>query len=134
VLDVVAENAARLCDANDALIERPEGDKLRIVAKYGAMPLLEFVPFSRGVPSGRAVLDRQTIHVHDILAEIETEYPDGRIPQQVTGTRTMLITPLLREGGAIGCIAVRRTEVRPFTDKQIKLIKTCQADSDLEER
>jgi len=124
VLDVVAENAARLCDANDALIERPEGDKLRIVAKYGAMPLLEFVPFSRGVPTGRAMLDRQTIHVHDILAEIETEYPDGRIPQQVTGTRTMLITPLPREGGAIGCIAVRRTEVRPFTDKQIKLLKT----------
>ena len=124
MLDVVAENAARLCDANDALIERPEGDKLRIVAKYGAMPLLEFVPFSRGVPTGRAMLDRQTIHVHDILAEIETEYPDGRIPQQVTGTRTMLITPLPREGGAIGCIAVRRTEVRPFTDKQIKLLKT----------
>jgi GAF domain-containing protein len=124
VLNVVAENAARLCDANDALIERPEGNKLRIVAKYGAMPLVEFVPFSRGVPTGRAVLDRQTIHVHDILAEIETEYPDGRIPQQVTGTRTMLITPLLREGGAIGCIAVRRTEVRPFTDKQIKLLKT----------
>ncbi len=66
MLDVVAENAARLCDANDALIERPEGDKLRIVAKYGAMPLLEFVPFSRGVSTGRAVLDRQTIHVHDI--------------------------------------------------------------------
>ena len=124
MLDVVAENAARLCDANDALIERPEGDKLRIVAKYVAMPLLEFVPFSRGVPTGRAMLDRQTIHVHDILAEIETEYPDGRIPQQVTGTRTMLITPLPREGGAIGCIAVRRTEVRPFTDKQIKLLKT----------
>src|SRR5262245_44106992 len=124
VLNVVAENAARLCDANDALIERPEGDKLRIVAKYGAMPPVEFVPFSRGVPTGRAVLDRQTIHIHDILREIETEYPDARIAQQVTGTRTMLITPLLREGGAIGCIAVRRTEVRPFTEKQIALLKT----------
>jgi signal transduction histidine kinase len=124
VLDAVAENAARLCDAIDGVISRPEGDKLRLVAKYGAMPVPEFLPFSRGFPAGRAVLDRQTIHVHDILAEIETEYPDARIPQQLTGTRTVLMTPLLREGVAIGCISVRRTEVRPFTDKQIALLKT----------
>ncbi len=124
VLDVVAENAARLCDAVDAVISRPEGDKLRVVAKYGAMPVPEFLPFTRGFPAGRTILDRQMIHVRDILAEIETEYPDARIPQQLTGTRTVLITPLLREGVSIGAISVRRTEVRPFTDKQIKLLET----------
>src|SRR4029453_14902232 len=120
---VVAENAARLCDAIDGVIGLPEGDKLRIVAKYGEMPAPRPVPLTRDFPAGRVVVDRQTIHIHDILAEIETEYPDARIPQQLTGTRTVLNTPLLREGMAIGYIAVRRTEVRPFTEKQIALLK-----------
>ena len=124
VLDVVAENAARLCDAVDGVVGRREGDELRIVAKYGAIPSPDTVPLTRGFPAGRAVLDRQTIHIHDILTEIETEYPDARIAQQLTGTRTVLNTPLLREGVAIGYIAVRRTEVRPFTEKQIALLKT----------
>ena len=124
VLDIVAKTAARLCDAIDGVIGLPEGDKLRIVAKYGAMPSPDTVPLTRGFPAGRVVLDRETVHIHDILAEIDTEYPDARIPQQLTGTRTVLNTPLLREGVAIGYIAVRRTEVRPFTDKQITLLKT----------
>src|SRR5262249_1546156 len=120
----VAENAARLCDAIDGVIGRPEGDKLRVVAKYGAMPAPDFLPFSRGIPVGRAVRDRQTIHVHDIAEEIGTEYPDADTPQRLTVTRTLCVTPLLREGVAIGYIAVRRTAVRPFTDKQIALLKT----------
>ena len=124
VLDIVTKTAARLCDAIDGVIGLPEGDKLRIVAKYGAMPSPDTVPLTRGFPAGRVVLDRETVHIHDILAEIDTEYPDARIPQQLTGTRTVLNTPLLREGVAIGYIAVRRTEVRPFTDKQITLLKT----------
>src|SRR5262245_32691107 len=124
VLDMVAENAARLCDAVDGVVGRREGDELRIAAKYGAIPSPDKVPLTRGFPAGRAVLDRQTIHIHDILTEIETEYPDARIAQQLTGTRTVLNTPLLREGVAIGYIAVRRTEVRPFTEKQIVLLKT----------
>jgi GAF domain-containing protein len=126
VLDVVAENAMRLCEAADGIIARPEGDSLRIIAKYGAVPATpDFrLPFSRGFPPGRAVLDCQTIHVHDVLVEIETEYPEAAVPARLTGTRTVLVTPLLREGVAIGVIAVRRTEVRPFSDKQIALLKT----------
>ena len=124
VLDTVAATAARLCDAVDGVIGRPEGGELRIVAKYGAIPSPDTVPLTRGFPAGRVVLDRQTIHIHDILTEVEREYPDARVAQQLTGTRTVLNTPLLREGVAIGYIAVRRTEVRPFTDKQITLLKT----------
>ncbi len=124
VLDVVAENAAKLCDAIDAVILRPEGDSLRVLAKYGAIPIASFLPLSRDFPPGRAVIDRQTIHIHDVKAEIDTEYPDSRVPQQITGVRTVLNTPLLKEGVAIGCIGVRRTEVRPFTEKQIALLKT----------
>ena len=124
VLNVVAKNAARLCDAVDALITRPEGDTLRVVAQYGDVPVPEYLPLSRSFPAGRAVIDRQTIHIDDIAAQIETDYPEARLAQQMSGTRTVLNTPLLREGVAIGGIGVRRTEVRPFTEKQIALLKT----------
>ena len=59
-----------------------------------------------------------------MAAELETEFPDSKSRQQVTGTRTMLATPLLREGIAIGAIGIRRLEVQPFTDGQIPLLKT----------
>jgi GAF domain-containing protein/anti-sigma regulatory factor (Ser/Thr protein kinase) len=124
VLDVVAENAARLCGALDAVIIRVDGDRQKVVANYGPQPVGSSNPLSRGIPSGRAILDRQTIHVPDLLAEIESEYLDTKAAQQLAGTRTVLATPLLREGMAIGCILVRRTEVRPFSEKQIALLKT----------
>src|SRR5262249_17377106 len=119
VLDVVAKNAARLCDSVDGVITRPEGDTLRVVAKYGEVPVPEVLPLTRGFPGGRAVIDRQTIHIHDIAAEVDSEYPEARLAQQLSGTRTALNAPLLREGVAIGGIGVRRTDVRPFSDKQI---------------
>jgi signal transduction histidine kinase len=125
VLDVVAENAARLCEANNAAIFRIEADSLQCVANYGPMPVTEMRrPIIRGSPAGRAVVDLQTIHVHDIAAEVETEFPEYKHIQQRTGTRTVLATSLLREGVPIGVIFIRRTEVRPFTDKQIALLKT----------
>ena len=125
VLDVVAENAARLCEAQDALIYRVDGDTLQQVAVYGSIPFgRRPLPFTRGTPTGRAVLDRKTIHLHDLTAELETEFPDAKTLQQVSGTRTYLATPLLREGVSVGAIVIRRQEVRPFSDKQIALLKT----------
>jgi len=124
VLNVVAENAARLCDAKDAGILRVDGDILRPAASYGPMPGVDKLPITRGIPGCRAVVDRQTIHVTDLAAELETEFRDSKLIQQVAGTRTLLATPLLREGIAVGSIVIRRTEVRPFTDKQIKLLET----------
>jgi signal transduction histidine kinase len=129
VLNAVAENAARLCDANDAQILRIEGDVLRPVASYGPIPALmiggdEGMPINRSSVTGRAVVDRHTIHVHDLAAAPETEFPEGRAYQKRFGHRTTLATPLLREGVAIGAILVRRLEVRPFADKQIQLLET----------
>ena len=125
VLDTVAESAARLCDSYDATVHRVDGDLLRRVAHFGPVPVWSGLPpISRGFPAGRAILDRQTVHVDDILARIDTEYPEARPLQQVGSIRTVLATPLLREGTAIGVIIIRRTEVRPFTDKQIALLKT----------
>ena len=79
---------------------------------------------TRGFVGSRAIIDRQTIHIHDLAAESDSEFPESKILQQRFGTRTILATPLLREGVPIGVINIRRTEVRPFTDKQIKLLET----------
>src|SRR5262249_24949905 len=107
VLDTVAESAARLCDATDALIHRIDGDMVERVAVYGAMPVPETQrrPLSRGSPAGRAMIDRQTIHLHDVAAEL-TEFPDYKTRQPVTGVRTTVCTPLLREGVSIGVITI----------------------------
>ena len=122
---MVAENAARLCGATDAQINRVEGDLLRRVASYGSMATPdEASVFNRGHVGGRAIIDRQTIHIHDISAGFDTEFPGARTLYERTGVRTILATPLLREGDAIGNVVIRRTEVRPFTDKQIALLKT----------
>src|SRR5262245_5645182 len=127
VLDVVVENAARLCDASNAIINRVHGDYYQRVAHYGDVP--ETSPFgshplNRLTPTGRAILDRQTIHVNDLLADIDTEYRDARPLQEAYSTRTVLVTPLLRKGVPIGAIFIRRMEVRPFSEKQITLLKT----------
>ena len=125
VLDVVAERAARLCEAEDAIIFRANGDLHQRVAKFGSIPAPSFpVPITRGFPGGRAIIDRQTVHIHDIEAVLDTEFPDVKAIQKEIGQRTVLATPLLREGVAIGAIVIRRLQVRPFTDKQIALLKT----------
>src|SRR5262245_35709531 len=124
VLDTVAESAARLCESEDAQIYRVDEDKLQPVAAYGPLPIPPIGVISRGWPAGRAVIDRGTIHVHDLAAEIETEFPESKTRQPLTGARTCLVTPLLRESIPIGVIIIRRTEVCPFTEKQIALLKT----------
>jgi signal transduction histidine kinase/DNA-binding response OmpR family regulator/putative methionine-R-sulfoxide reductase with GAF domain len=124
VMMVVAENAARLCDAYDALIFRIEGDILRRVGSYGSMAAVDEIPLRRSSPSGRAIVDRQTIHIIDAATEVDTEFPDIQDIQRRLGVRTILATPLLREGVPVGAIVIRRLEVAPFSDRQIDLVKT----------
>src|SRR5262249_10821481 len=133
VLNVVAKNAAQLCDSNDAQIVRVEGDMVRKVASYGMMSagliaIGESRTISRDFFAGRAILDRQTTLVPDVMAWREVEHPDwGEVEHRRAdslGVRTALATPLLREGIPIGAITIRRTDVRPFTEKQIALLKT----------
>src|SRR5262249_34239938 len=78
VLDVVAERAARLCDATDAVISSVDSESFSrsVMASYGSIPvpreIVQASPLTRGTPAGRAFLDRKTIHVHDLAAELET--------------------------------------------------------------
>ena len=127
MLDAVAENAARLCEANNAEIFRLENNLLRLVASYGEIPVTiharEGLPANRDTVIGRAACDRRTIHVHDLAAE-DSEYPVGSSDAKREGHRTTLATPLLREGAPIGVILMRRREVRPFSDQQIALLET----------
>ena len=123
VMDAVAANAARVCGADDGVIFRIDGDLMRPVAVHGPLAALS-LPLTRGSTTGRAIIDRRTVHIEDIAAAPETEFPEGRIAQRRRGHRTTLATPLLREGVPIGAILIRRMEVRPFTDKQISLLRT----------
>jgi GAF domain-containing protein/anti-sigma regulatory factor (Ser/Thr protein kinase) len=128
VLDAIAERAARLCDAEDAAIFRLDGNFLSLVTHFGPIPMAGTVGeagrvLDRGTPAGRAIIDRQTIHVHDLRAS-EAEFPEAKARGIAMGLRTVLDTPLLREGIAIGAIHIRRREVRPFSDSQIKLLET----------
>jgi GAF domain-containing protein/anti-sigma regulatory factor (Ser/Thr protein kinase) len=128
VLDATAENAAKLCDALDATVWRVDGDVLRLAAHFGPIRMKlvqgEGQALTRGTPPGRAVVDGQTIHVHDIAREVDKEYPEIKEILKKINQRTTLATPLLREGVSVGAILIRRTEVRPFSDKQIKLLET----------
>jgi signal transduction histidine kinase len=128
MLDAVAERAVKLCDAADATIFLIEGDRLRSAARFGLSPtplqVGEFMPLTRGSVTGRAVVDGAVIHIEDLAAAPEEEFPVARALQRRLGHRTALSVPLMREDRAIGGIALWRMDVRRFTDGQIELVKT----------
>jgi signal transduction histidine kinase len=122
VFDMIATRAAQRCDAVDAAVLRVHGGILRHVAHHGPMPIGD-VPLHRGTIGGRAVIDRQLIHVEDLQAEV-VEFPDGSTFAKLHGHRTSLSIPLVRDGVAIGNIQVMRNAARLFSDDQIVLLKT----------
>src|SRR5262249_10827164 len=121
VLGTLLQTACRICEATDASILLREDESLVVRAHHGPIPV-PFVkrPLTRAWTSGRAVLDRAPVHVDDILAK-EDEFPEGYAMSRRIGQRTTFSVPLLRGSEAIGCFAIRRTEVRPFSPKQIEL-------------
>src|SRR5262249_50887635 len=99
VLDTVAENAARLCDATDPQMVRRDGDVQSGLAGYGSM-LLPFnvseVPRATGGHvGGRAVIDRKTVPVHNVTVEFDTEFQKPKELRGLPGARIILATPLL---------------------------------------
>ena len=124
VLTAIVESACALCEAYDAIVVLKDGEYLRFSAHHGPIPMnVEKWPINRTWTGGRAFLDARTVHVHDLFAERD-EFPEGFELAKSMGHRTVVSVPLLREGQSIGAIILRRTEIHPFSDKQIALLQT----------
>jgi signal transduction histidine kinase len=123
VLNAIVETARRLCSAPDVVINLQDGDRLVLRAHWGTIPIRTEWPISRDFVAGRCVVDALPVHVHDFAAAGD-EFPHGRTDPIELGHRTMLATPLLKENRAIGALILRRAEVRPFTDREIRLVET----------
>ena len=132
VLDAIAAQAARLCHARLAAVTRVERGGLRLAAHHGEMPVSRTgqagaaarTPVDRTSVNGRVVVDRRTLHIHDLAAVPDDEFPTAKALQKQDGTRTILVVPLLHDDAAIGTISVRRQRVRPFTPPEITLLET----------
>ncbi len=124
ILAAIAESAAKICDAYDAVIFVKDGDELALRAHHGPIPM-DFArfPVGRDWVVGRAFADRKQVHVRDLLEEAD-EFPAGHDMALRMGHRTILAVPLLRDGDAVGAIVIRRMKVRSFTKKQIGVLES----------
>ena len=127
VLQSLMESAVRLCGADKGFIDRQDEDVYRMTVAYGESPeWIEVVkrhPARSGRESatGRVLLEHRVIHIHDAMADPEYHWAEAERGAEV---RTILAVPMLREAEVIGVFVLRRTAVRPFTEKQIELVKT----------
>jgi GAF domain-containing protein len=125
VLKAITESACELCEAYDAIITLMDGNEVVLKAHHGPIPMnRRRWPNDRASVSGRAIADGLPVHLRDVLSDEAAEFPTAQEMSRLDGCRTMLGVPMIRDGEAIGTIVLRRTEVNPFSDKQIALLQT----------
>ena len=127
VLNRIAEAAATLCGAGDAVVNQVSGDFLTVPAAWGTILGLSKnprAPLDRGLPVGRAIMDARPVRLLGEPEDIEEEFPIGAAIWRQFGVRALLCVPLVREGTPIGGISLRRYEAVPFTDEHVALLET----------
>jgi signal transduction histidine kinase len=129
VLDAVISNATRLAGAENGFVYQVDGEVLRMTAAVGEKAELmrewqrtnPIRADDRGTSTGRAYSEARTVHISDVFADPEYRYWEA---QRLGNFRTLLSVPLVRQGTAVGVIAMWRTEMKPFTAKEIQLVET----------
>jgi signal transduction histidine kinase len=126
VLQTLVESAAKLCDARTIITRQKDGVFYRAEAhgfSHEFMDHVRNIPIAaeRGSAFGRALLERRAIHIPDV--KNDPEYTSVEM-QRLGDYRTVLAVPMLREGVATGVLSLTRSDVRPFTERQIELAST----------
>jgi GAF domain-containing protein len=127
VLQTLVESAARLCDADKTVITRQKNGAFYRSETYGFSP--EFMDYVQDIPikaergsaSGRSLLEGRVIHIPDVKSDPEYTMVEA---QRLGDFRTILAVPMMREGVPTGVLSLTRSEMRPFTEKQIELAST----------
>src|SRR6476660_6104270 len=129
-LDTLLQSAVKLRSADQGTVAQRKGDTFYRSVSYGFSPV--YLDYVKDIPvepgrdtgTGRALLEAKVIHIPDVLADPDFTWKEG---QRSGGFRTVLGVPMLREGVAVGVLALTRSAVRPFSDEQIALVENFAA-------
>src|ERR1700731_1487958 len=130
MLETLLQSAVKLCCADQGTVAQRKGDTFYRSVSYGFSPV--YLDYVKDIPvkpgretgTGRALLEGKVIHIPDVLADPDFTWKEG---QRLGGFRTVLGVPMLREGVAVGVLALTRSAVRPFSDEQIALVENFAA-------
>jgi GAF domain-containing protein len=132
VFQTILEKSTRLCEANFGVLLLYEEGSFRLVAMHNAPPAYverrQREPVARPsslTPQGRVAATKQVLHIPDFMEDVSYKERDPLAMwfMEATGARTLVVVPMLKEDELVGVVSIYRQEVRPFTDKQIELVK-----------
>ncbi len=133
LFDTILANATKLCQANFGALFLCEADAFRIVAQHNAprafAELRRREPLVRGRPISRVAETKQVVQIADVREHVASNQADKDAVAfaKVSGVRTLLMVPMLKDGEVVGTIVIYRQEVRTFNDREIELLKSFAA-------